>query len=44
VVYKLRDRAKKEDPLQMRLDELIDPGVEKNTKAADVAGREAFNV
>ncbi len=30
VVYKLRDRAKKEDPAQMKWDTLIDPGVEKS--------------
>ncbi len=37
VVYKLRDRQKKEDPKQMRFDTLIDTDVEKNTKAADIA-------
>lgn len=30
VVYKLRDKAKKEDPKQMKWDTLIDPDVEKN--------------
>jgi len=41
VVYKLRDRARKEDPTQMRFDNLIDPDVEKKTQVADIAGEDA---
>lgn len=41
VVYKLRDRQRKEDPGQMKWDALVDPGVEKSAKDADIAGRGA---
>lgn len=41
VVYKLRDKQKKEDPAQMKWDTLADPGVEKTSEAADVEEKRA---
>ena len=36
VVYKLRGRARKDDPRQLKLDTLIDPDVRQDTRVADI--------